>query len=194
MDDILQQLDRSAIVLDLGAGSGSFAYQSYDCRIVALDSALSPEAVAAARVRAARILFVRGDATHLPLAKGTVDFVIMNHVLEHLPEPGRVLREVGRVLTPSGRLFISVPNGQSFSDGLYRFLFRGGGHVNRFTHDGLVSMVTEATGLCLLYSVDLYTSFCFITKAREVDPAVLPVRAQRLNRLPAGLLTWPSSP
>lgn len=38
------------------------------------------------------------------------DIVIMNHVLEHLPEPLKSLEQIRRVLKSSGLLYIGVPN------------------------------------------------------------------------------------
>ena len=38
------------------------------------------------------------------------DVITMQHVLEHVPHPVDLLRQVGRLLTPGGLLFIQVPN------------------------------------------------------------------------------------
>lgn len=39
------------------------------------------------------------------------DVVTMTDVFEHIPEPGRILNDVHRILKPDGILFIKVPNG-----------------------------------------------------------------------------------
>jgi len=39
--------------------------------------------------------------------------VVMNHSLEHLPDPNDELGEVARLLVPGGRLHLAVPNGAS---------------------------------------------------------------------------------
>ena len=46
----------------------------------------------------------------LPLADSSVDLIIMAHLLEHSENPAETLREIWRVLSPNGRLFIIVPN------------------------------------------------------------------------------------
>jgi SAM-dependent methyltransferase len=46
----------------------------------------------------------------LPLADGSIDRIIMVHLLEHSENPTETLREVWRVLAPNGRLFVVVPN------------------------------------------------------------------------------------
>ncbi|MFN8634354.1 MAG: class I SAM-dependent methyltransferase [Chloroflexota bacterium] len=38
------------------------------------------------------------------------DLIAMQHVLEHVPEPVQLLRHLGSLLLPGGRLFVQVPN------------------------------------------------------------------------------------
>ena len=52
-----------------------------------------------------------GDAEHLQaLPVGSQDFVIANHLLEHLEDPLRGLAEMTRVLRPGGILYIALPD------------------------------------------------------------------------------------
>jgi predicted SAM-dependent methyltransferase len=51
-----------------------------------------------------------GDATDLPIAPGSLDFLIASHVLEHLPFPLAALRSWHRALAPRGALMIKVPD------------------------------------------------------------------------------------
>ncbi len=39
--------------------------------------------------------------------------IIMEHILEHVEDPGALLRRVKRWLAPGGRMFVGVPNGYS---------------------------------------------------------------------------------
>lgn len=45
----------------------------------------------------------------LPFPPSQFDSVLMDNVLEHLPDPDALLREVHRVLAAKGRLLIGVP-------------------------------------------------------------------------------------
>src|SRR2546427_11184570 len=52
-------------------------------------------------------------ATNLSMiSNGEVDFVIANHVIEHLEAPVQALIEWYRVLRPGGYLFLAVPDGR----------------------------------------------------------------------------------
>lgn len=54
-------------------------------------------------------VIMRCLADALPLAAGTVDVALCTEVLEHLPEPGRALAELRRVLRPGGVAVITTP-------------------------------------------------------------------------------------
>lgn len=43
------------------------------------------------------------------MATNTADLILLISVLEHLPDPGKILAECHRVLKPGGRLLINVP-------------------------------------------------------------------------------------
>jgi SAM-dependent methyltransferase len=106
-------------VLDMGCGGGRHAFALYrkGAHVVALDmdaaelkdvagmlDALAPELPAGAAAQA-----VRGDAYRLPFADCTFDKVIAAEILEHLPDDGRAMAELARVLKPGGALAVTVP-------------------------------------------------------------------------------------
>jgi SAM-dependent methyltransferase len=45
----------------------------------------------------------------LPLESAGFDTVLLTDVLEHIPEPAALMREIGRLLRPSGTLILGVP-------------------------------------------------------------------------------------
>ena len=45
----------------------------------------------------------------LPFPSGAFDTILLSDVLEHLPEPGLLWREMDRVLRPGGKLIMNVP-------------------------------------------------------------------------------------
>lgn len=51
----------------------------------------------------------RVDIEAMPFAEATFDLVIANHVLEHVDDDLRALREIRRVLRPGGRAILQTP-------------------------------------------------------------------------------------
>lgn len=49
------------------------------------------------------------DLTRLPLSDGSIDFLVALHVLEHVPDDTRAMREIARVLDPAGLALVQVP-------------------------------------------------------------------------------------
>jgi hypothetical protein len=85
------------------------------------------------------------------------------------------------VLKPAGFIWISIPNGFGFDDALYRFLYCGGGHVNRFSHESLRKSVESATGLTLLQSITLVSGFHYTQAPPESSRKYLPRRLRLLH-------------
>lgn len=69
---------------------------------------------------------VLGNADALPFATGSLDLVLLPHILEFSAQPHQVLREVERVLMPEGSVIISGFNPFSLW-GLHRLAARRGG-------------------------------------------------------------------
>jgi len=95
-------------VLEVGVGGGN-VLERIGGRRFGID--LSPFILGKARARlGAAAELVRGDAMALPFADGAFDRVYCSEVLEHVLEPEAVVREMRRVLAPSGLVVVSVPN------------------------------------------------------------------------------------
>jgi SAM-dependent methyltransferase len=60
------------------------------------------------------------DEFSLPLPEAAVDRVLLVHALELSDDPEGLLREVWRVLAPSGRMIAIIPNRRSVTAGLIR--------------------------------------------------------------------------
>jgi len=181
----LAQLDERKVVLDLGCGFGSFHYETCRCRIIGMDVYVrnNPNA------NDSRVSFVSADSRSIPLANNSVDVVICHHSLEHVVDYKAALCEIARVLSPSGWVWISVPNGYGFDDALYRRVFSGGGHVNRFTYKGLIHDVAEATGLRLVQSCALFSGFVYLKAPTSEELKHFPPTARFLAEVPEGFAT-----
>ena len=51
---------------------------------------------------------------HFEAADASFDLIVLNQVIEHLEQPGRVVAELARVLRPGGRLLVATPNYGTF--------------------------------------------------------------------------------
>ncbi|MBI5965318.1 MAG: class I SAM-dependent methyltransferase [Chloroflexi bacterium] len=113
--DQLLQLPANANILELGCGSAVLWTESAK-RIPAgwtitlsdfsdgmLDSAWRNLVVTGRSFK-----FEKIDAQSIPYADGTFDAVIANHMLYHIPDRGRALKEVRRVLKDDGILFAAT--------------------------------------------------------------------------------------
>jgi len=52
---------------------------------------------------------VKLDVQQMPFGKNEFDMVICNHVLEHVPDDRKAIREIFRVLKPGGCAILQVP-------------------------------------------------------------------------------------
>jgi SAM-dependent methyltransferase len=165
MHEILKKLQAGSAVLDLGCAEGSFPQDVTSATVVRVDRE-------APRNQGARPGFVQGDAATPPFADRTFAAVISNHSLEHFDDLVSTLGEIGRVISRRGSLFVAVPDASTMTDRLYRWLARGGGHVNAFTSPSETAGVIErATGLPHVATKTLCSSLSFLNRRNAARPA-----------------------
>lgn len=93
--------------LDIGAAGGGNTRVLRDLGWQASPLEYGPEGAEVAKERGLAVM--RADATHLPLADGSLDLVTAFDVLEHLEDDDACVREVARVLKPGGTFLVAVP-------------------------------------------------------------------------------------
>jgi SAM-dependent methyltransferase/DNA-binding transcriptional ArsR family regulator len=102
---MLSLLPREWVVGDLGCGTGNASelLALHVKQVIAVD--LSEAMLEAARQRlsgSANVKLVRGALEQLPLDDASVDATVCMLVLHHVPDPSAALKEMRRVLRPSG--------------------------------------------------------------------------------------------
>jgi len=163
MLDLIGNLPAGARVLDLGAGPGSFPSERQDILIARLDLE-RPHTLGQG-------CYVLADAARMPFSTASFDLVVSNHSLEHFIELEGTVREIGRVVKPDGVLYVAVPDATTLTDRIYRWLGRGGGHVNPFrSPEEVASLVTRFTGLPLRATTVLFSSLSFLNRHNFVTP------------------------
>jgi ubiquinone/menaquinone biosynthesis C-methylase UbiE len=117
-------------ILDIGGGMGEVSevlFKEYSFPPAKLVE-ISKEAVDLANKKDGVEQALEFDGYTIPFPDRSVDFGFSTHVLEHVPEPRRFLREVNRVCK---KVFIEVPI--DYSDNIPTKHLLSFGHVNVFT-------------------------------------------------------------
>jgi SAM-dependent methyltransferase len=190
VNDWLSELPPGTRVLDVASAGGSFSLDALECAVITIDE--DPAAFQAITPNRSGMPWrVVGRCENLPLASSSIDLVVCNHALEHFSELHRALEEIGRVLKPSGRLYVAVPYGYGLCDDLYRWLFEGGGHVNRFRREELSRLIELRSQVRLVKWQRLYSSFGYLRGipdlAAHCGPGLQP-RLRRIGHLPRRLV------
>lgn len=101
---------RNGTLLDLGSSDGEtlchFAELRPDLRLHAADRAGAPERYPP------HCVFQRADfeRDRLPWPDGSMSAITCMHLVEHLRELGFLVREIGRLLMPGGRVYFETPH------------------------------------------------------------------------------------
>lgn len=104
---ILDRLNPSATILDLGAGAGivgAMNFRDVAGRVCGVD--LDPRVVDNPYLDEGLV----SDSGSIPYPDESFDLVFSDNVFEHLEDPAAVLREVHRVLRQGGYLLFKTPN------------------------------------------------------------------------------------
>jgi 2-polyprenyl-3-methyl-5-hydroxy-6-metoxy-1,4-benzoquinol methylase len=129
----------SGDALDVACGTG------YGSRMLARRARISgvdrdEDAVSKARSRVPGT-FLAAEVPPIPFPDNAFDFVVCFETVEHIRDDSAFIRDVTRLLRPSGRLLISTPNSAiSAVDGVPINRW----HVREYTLESLTSLLTEA--------------------------------------------------
>lgn len=153
---------RGARVLDLGCGGGllSEALDAAGAEVVGID--LAPEVIEVARLHllesGRRVDYRQISAEALAeVEPASFDAVVCMEMLEHVPDPGSVLRAIATLLKPGGQAFLSTLNRTPLAFGaaivgaeyLLRLLPRGTHHYATFIRPSELALGLRAAGLQL---------------------------------------------
>ncbi len=106
-------------VLDLGAGSAPYRAHFAHCEYRTQDfTQLTGDQLRDGAYT--RVDYVC-DAAHVPVDDGSFDLVLSTEMLEHVPDPVAVVREIARILKPEGALLLTAPLGSGIHQEPYHF-------------------------------------------------------------------------
>nr|WP_249798373.1 methyltransferase domain-containing protein [Bradyrhizobium zhengyangense] len=144
-DDLLDRIEpaKGESVLDVACGTGvvarRLAERGHVGRLVGID--LNGAMLAVARAKSSDVEWTEGSALDLPFATRSFDLVLCQLGLQFFPDRPQALREMARVLRPSGRLGLSVysaiehtPAANAFVQALDGFLGPEASRTKRAEH------------------------------------------------------------
>lgn len=123
-------LPAGARVLDAGAGESRFKHYFNNQRYIAADLAIGDTAWNYSK------LDVAADLGALPFGDASFDAALNIVTLEHLPDPGPALLEIGRALRPGGSLLLAAPQQWEVHQAPHDYF--------RFTRYGLTLLLARA--------------------------------------------------
>lgn len=152
-------LNPGDLVLDLGCGEGRHAITAYmlqHVHSVAMDLCFDDLKITQERFEDFKsddenktLSIIQGNAYTLPFADNTFDKIICSEVLEHIPDYQAALKEIHRILKPTGHFAASVPRFLpekicwALSD---EYHANEGGHIRIFKENELKKDI-EKTGM-----------------------------------------------
>jgi SAM-dependent methyltransferase len=102
-------LDRDVRILDVGCGSGGLLLNLQAMgfkNLTGIDPFLSSDS----ETNGVRLL-----KKELSDLEGEFDLVMLHHTFEHMPEPAPVLKQLNRILSPSGTIILRIPLSGSYA-------------------------------------------------------------------------------
>jgi len=114
-----KQLPQGSRILDAGAGSCPYRDLFKHCEYKAQDfTSLIDEQLSGGQY--GQIDYVC-DIASIPVPNAAFDAILCSEVLEHLPEPIKVITEFARILKPGGKIIITAPLGSGIHQEPYHY-------------------------------------------------------------------------
>lgn len=101
---------RGLEIAEIGSGGGHVLRMFPEARLTAVDVSSVFLETARKNLRGYDVRFIKGELEKLSLPAASFDRVVCTEVLEHTKDPAAILREIRRILRPSGVAVITVPN------------------------------------------------------------------------------------
>ena len=203
----LSRFARPGRLLEIGAGYGVFLAEA--TRLGFQCTALELSQDVAARLRGAGHRVVQGCLEDF--APGSpFKVVVMNHVLEHMPDPAASLRRLHGILLPAGILHIAVPNVEAWDARLRGWTSYQPYHLFYYSAATLTRLLEQCGfEIVLVQTVEPFSGWLNAILRSMLDGRFSRVRGSarghgggsswrgvlrtglNLARLLAGVVTWP---
>ena len=133
--------DTKGTIVDFGSGDGS--YLEHLNHIFGLDKVIAIEG------KSEFANFIQGNGFKVvdqisDLPDKSVSLFLLNEVIEHLPDPLAILKEIHSKLTDNGSLFIATPLGADMNGVACAYAYMVQGHLHFFSQNSLNITLAEA--------------------------------------------------
>jgi ubiquinone/menaquinone biosynthesis C-methylase UbiE len=101
-------------LIDIASGSGYIAIELAKLGMHVIATDMSPVSIKhlhenKKRFKLRKLKIIECKAEKIPLKSGSVDYVVANAILEHIPDEEATIKEWKRILKKEGKLYITVP-------------------------------------------------------------------------------------
>jgi ubiquinone/menaquinone biosynthesis C-methylase UbiE len=151
-------------VLDVGCGSGTFLLAAPAGHELVGTEIIDTE-IEKSKEKGLNVIKANLNKK-LPFEDASFDGIIMSHVIEHLENPYKTLKELKRILKDGGKLVIVTPN---FATD-YKNFYNDFTHKNPFTKRGLFKILFDAEFKDIKIKNDVYNSYSILFILLNVFP------------------------
>lgn len=158
-------------LLDVGCGNGIRLAQLRSLGWDVCGQELDPQAVSFAR-ETLGLRVELGGLEDIRFPEQFFDCVTLNHVIEHVHDPIRLLKECRRVLRTNGRLVVVTPNSRSFAHKHFGQFWRGlepPRHIHLFSPKTLSTIAAKAGFTVTSLSTTVANASTFVLGSRLVE-------------------------
>ena len=104
--------------LDIGSGSGQFVYDMKQLGMVVYG--VEPGNFDKKSTRDNKLNILKSDLIDARYPSNFFDIITINHVLEHVENPKKIIKEINRILKKKGSLILGVPNFRSLAYKIFK--------------------------------------------------------------------------
>ena len=111
---VLRDNCEGKVLIDIATGSGYVAIEMAKLGLNVIATDLTPEAIGnlnkyKKKLSLSNLKIIKCYAEKIPLPDKSVDYIVANAILEHIPDEQKAIKEWKRILKPYGKMFITVP-------------------------------------------------------------------------------------
>ena len=182
-------------LLDVGCGSGTLLslLKRRGFRVRGVD--FSTEAAAIAKSEN-HVDVTVGSLEEVQFSDASFDIVTLFHVMEHVTNPRRVLKEVSRILRPAGAVILQVPNIESWQFKMFGAKWYGldiPRHVIDYSEKSMVQLLIESGFLPIrVRQFNLRDNAPALVSSLfpSLDPISRGVRHRKRNTRESAIVAW----